>query len=54
MMTVDQIHPFIPSQRVNRREKSKDEQRGPGKKPDDDKARKKRGPRDGHQVDELA
>ncbi len=54
MISVDQIKPFIPANRVNRREKSKDSREGSRKQSGQDPARRKRPPRGDHRVDELA
>jgi hypothetical protein len=54
MMSVDQIKPFTPAQRINRREKAKDEKQRPRENAEDRKPSRKRGPGGGHRVDELA
>jgi hypothetical protein len=54
MLSVDQIKPFIPANRVNRREKSKDSREGSRKQPGKDPAQRKQPPRGDHRVDELA
>lgn len=54
MISTDQIHPFIPSQRIDRREKSKDQRGDARKKPGAERADRKRGPDKDHKIDELA
>ena len=54
MLSVDQIKPFIPAHRVNRREKSKDSNDGTRNKPGQSETQRKKPPRDKHRVDELA
>ena len=54
MISVDQIKPFIPTHRVDRREKSKDSRDESRNKPGQDQAHRKRPPRGDHRVDELA
>jgi hypothetical protein len=53
-MSVDQIKPFTPAPRINRREKAKDEKQRPRDNVGERKPARKRGPDGGHRVDELA
>lgn len=54
MNSVDQIKPFAPAHRVHPRPQDKVREDKARKGPADDRARRKRGPRGGHRVDELA
>lgn len=54
MNSVDQIKPFAPAQRVQPRPQDKVREDKARKGPADERARRKRGPRGGHRVDELA
>ena len=54
MIPVDQIKPFIPTHRVNRRDKSKDSRDESRNKPGPADVRRKRPPDGKHRVDELA
>ena len=54
MNSIDQINPFVPANRVKRRQKPKDRKDNKRDNSDHGNAPRKRGPRDGHRVDELA
>ena len=54
MNSIDQINPFVPANRVNRRQNPKNRKDEERKPPGGSKPKRRPGPKDGHQVDELA